>query len=105
MQHIGIRGALGGLEDYENDFEVGFVISHAEDIEEVGWKGIVKKIRDTVGDNPVYSKFLNICTVWTPAATDRTEVTLDIDVLDPGVAPAYVSPPHCRTTLLIVNCL
>ena len=31
------------------------MISHAYDIEEVGWKGIVKHIRDTVGDNPVYS--------------------------------------------------
>ncbi len=38
-----------------DDYEVGFVISHAYDIEEVGWKGIVKRIRDTVGDNPVYS--------------------------------------------------
>lgn len=35
---------------------MGFVISHAEDIEEVGWKGIVKRIRDTVGNNAVYSK-------------------------------------------------
>ena len=33
------------------------MISHAYDIEEVGWKGIVKHIRDTVGDNPVYSAF------------------------------------------------
>jgi agmatinase len=30
------------------------VISHAEDIEEIGYKGIVKKIREVVGENPVY---------------------------------------------------
>jgi agmatinase len=45
------------------------VISHAEDIEEIGWRGIVKKIRDVVGERPVY-------------------ITFDIDVLDPSVAPA-----------------
>ncbi|EIN09871.1 Arginase/deacetylase [Punctularia strigosozonata HHB-11173 SS5] len=71
--HVGIRGALGSWDDYENDWEVGFHISHAEDIEEVGYKGIVQKIRDVVGDNPVY-------------------ITLDIDVIDPGMAPATGTP-------------
>jgi arginase family enzyme len=51
---------------------VGFHISYAEDIEEVGYEGIVKHIRGVVGDNPVY-------------------LTLDIDVLDPSFAPAYVA--------------
>ncbi|KAH9934988.1 uncharacterized protein B0H18DRAFT_1182287 [Fomitopsis serialis] len=32
-----------------SDYEVGFVISHADDLEEIGWRGVVKKIRDTVG--------------------------------------------------------
>jgi len=71
--HVGIRGALSSWDDYENDYEVGFVISHADDLEEVGWRGVVKKIRDTVGDNPVY-------------------ITLDIDVIDPGMAPATGTP-------------
>ncbi|TFY59921.1 hypothetical protein EVJ58_g5471 [Rhodofomes roseus] len=71
--HVGIRGALSSWDDYENDYEVGFVISHADDLEEVGWRGVVKKIRDTVGDNPVY-------------------LTLDIDVIDPGMAPATGTP-------------
>lgn len=79
------------MEDYENDHEVGFVISHAEDIEEVGWKGIVKKIWDTVGDNPVYSKSFAIHSMNSKAAADKTKVTLDIDVLDPAAAPAYDS--------------
>ncbi|KIJ36279.1 hypothetical protein M422DRAFT_179696, partial [Sphaerobolus stellatus SS14] len=67
--HVGIRGAISSWKDYENDREVGFVISHADEIEDVGYKGIVKKIRDVVGDNPVY-------------------LSLDIDVIDPGMAPA-----------------
>ncbi|EMD34414.1 hypothetical protein CERSUDRAFT_97674 [Gelatoporia subvermispora B] len=71
--HVGIRGALNSWEDYDNDHEVGFVISHADEIEEIGWKGVVKKIRDTVGDNPVY-------------------ISLDIDVIDPGMAPATGTP-------------
>jgi len=72
--HVGIRGGgVGDWENYKNDYEVGFVISHAEDIEEIGWRGIVQKIRETVGDNPVY-------------------ITLDIDVLDPSVAPATGTP-------------
>ncbi|KZT11598.1 agmatinase [Laetiporus sulphureus 93-53] len=71
--HVGIRNSLHSWEDYDNDHEVGFVISHADELEEIGWKGVVKQIRDTVGDNPVY-------------------ITLDIDVIDPGMAPAIYRP-------------
>ena len=56
MQHVGIRGAINSWQDYDDDYEFGWIISHAEDVEDVGWQGVVKKIRDTVGDNPVYSK-------------------------------------------------
>ena len=71
-QHVGIRGPLHGWEDEKDDVEVGFHTSYAEDIEEVGYQGIVDRIREVVGDNPVY-------------------ITLDIDVLDPSFAPAYVT--------------
>ncbi|TFY61649.1 hypothetical protein EVJ58_g4383 [Rhodofomes roseus] len=71
--HVGIRNALGSWADYDNDYEVGFVISTAEELEEVGWRGVVKKIRETVGDNPVY-------------------ISLDIDAIDPGSAPATGTP-------------
>lgn len=56
-QHVGIRSAINDWDRYDDDYELGFVISHAEDIEEVGWQGIVKKNRDTVRNNPVYSEF------------------------------------------------
>ena len=68
-QHVGIRNALQSFADEDEDAEVGFHISYAEDIEEVGYKGIVKRIRDVVGDNPVY-------------------ITFDIDAVDPAFAPA-----------------
>ncbi|KAK7689088.1 hypothetical protein QCA50_007779 [Cerrena zonata] len=71
--HVGIRGALNSWDDYDDDYEVGFIISHADELEDIGWKGVVQKIRDTVGDNPVY-------------------ITVDIDVIDPGMAPATGTP-------------
>ncbi|KAI9056927.1 Arginase/deacetylase [Trametes sanguinea] len=71
--HVGIRGAINSWQDYDDDYEFGWIISHAEDVEDMGWQGVVKKIRDTVGDNPVY-------------------LTLDIDVIDPGMAPATGTP-------------
>lgn len=81
---------MSSWEDYENDYEVGFVISHADDLEEVGWRGVVKKIRDTVGDNPVYSELS--AQVPLVASSHNSPVTLDIDAIDPGMAPAYVCP-------------
>ncbi|PCH36264.1 Arginase/deacetylase [Wolfiporia cocos MD-104 SS10] len=71
--HVGIRGALDSWKDYEDDFEAGFVISHADEIEDIGYQEIVTKIRDTVGDNPVYISF-------------------DIDVIDIGMGPATGTP-------------
>jgi agmatinase len=41
---VGIRGGLNNWDDYKNDAKVGFHISHAEDIEEVGYKGIVAAV-------------------------------------------------------------
>jgi agmatinase len=55
VQHVGIRNAIGSWADYEDDAKVGFHIVHAEDIEDAGYRGIVKRIRDVVGTNPVYS--------------------------------------------------
>ena len=60
---------MHSFEDEKNDAHVGFHISYAEDIEEIGYQGIVNRILEVVGDNPVY-------------------ITLDIDVLDPSFAPA-----------------
>ncbi|TBU28994.1 agmatinase [Dichomitus squalens] len=71
--HVGIRGAINSWQDYDDDYAVDFIISHAWEAEDIGWRGIVEKIKATVGDNPVY-------------------ISLDIDVLDPGVAPATGTP-------------
>jgi agmatinase len=51
---VGIRDDAT-REDLKTDLQCGFAISYAEDIDDVGYQGIVKKIRDTVADGPVYS--------------------------------------------------
>lgn len=64
--HAGIRTTLSGPSDYENDGYCGFEIVEAREIDTIGIDGIIKKIRDRVGETePVY-------------------LSLDIDTLDPA---------------------
>lgn len=56
--HAGIRCKLNGLEDIENDEEVGFALITGDDIDDYGIPAIIKKIRDRVGDSPVYLRLL-----------------------------------------------
>ncbi|THU97693.1 agmatinase [Dendrothele bispora CBS 962.96] len=71
--HGAIRTTLSGLEDYENDDDAGFLRIEAREIDTIGVDGIIKKIRETVGDNPVY-------------------LSIDIDSIDPAFAPATGTP-------------
>ncbi|ORY75310.1 agmatinase [Leucosporidium creatinivorum] len=71
--HAGIRTTLSGPSDYQTDAECGFQLSEAREIDTIGTEGIIKRIRDTVGTNPVY-------------------LSIDIDVLDPSAAPATGTP-------------
>ncbi|ORY61412.1 arginase family protein [Pseudomassariella vexata] len=68
--HVGIRAPLGTRRrDLDNDVHCGFDIVTARDLDEFGTKGIIKRLKDRVGDGRVY-------------------ITVDIDVLDPAFAPA-----------------
>lgn len=71
--HAGIRQKMPGESSMKNDLDVGFVVVSAEDIDDIGVNGVIKRIRDRVGNNPVY-------------------LTLDIDTLDPSMAPATGTP-------------
>lgn len=63
--HAGIRAPLGSQHrDLENDVHCGFDIITARDIDELGARGVIKKLKDRVGTGNVY-------------------ITVDIDVLDP----------------------
>ncbi|CAE6479299.1 unnamed protein product [Rhizoctonia solani] len=71
--HAGIRCKMEGIEDIEHDQYVGFSMITTDDIDELGADGIADKIKKHVGDKPVY-------------------LSLDIDVIDPALAPATGTP-------------
>jgi agmatinase len=83
--HVGIRGPLYSTEDLKNDAEFGFKIIHCDEFQTEGIDKIVKRIRDRVGNNPLY-------------------LSIDIDVLDPAFAPGTGTPEVAgMTTREIVN--
>jgi agmatinase len=71
--HVGIRGPLYSREDLTDDQVLGFQVVGAHDMDDLGWRGVVERIRTRVGDRPTY-------------------VSLDIDVLDPAFAPGTGTP-------------
>ena len=74
--HAGLRTRLSidGFGDYEDDERQGFLRISADDIDEMGTAGIVTAILERVGTIvPVY-------------------LSLDIDVLDPGLCPGTGTP-------------
>ena len=71
--HVGIRGPLYSSEDLTDDQVLGFQVIGAHDMDDLGWRGVVERIKARVGDRPTY-------------------VSLDIDVLDPAFAPGTGTP-------------
>lgn len=71
--HVGIRGPLYSRNDLINDEELGFRIVHCDEFETIGIAGVVERIRERVGDCPLY-------------------LSIDIDVLDPAHAPGTGTP-------------
>jgi agmatinase len=71
--HVGIRGPLYSDLDLVRDAELGFRVVSAPELDDLGARGVVERIRDRVGDRPLY-------------------VSLDIDVLDPAFAPGTGTP-------------
>jgi len=71
--HAGIRCKLAGMHDIDHDESVGFQLITTDDIDDLGIPEIINRIRRRVGDSPVY-------------------LSLDIDVIDPALAPATGTP-------------
>lgn len=72
--HGGLRTKLFSPNDYITDAKtVGFTIIEAHEIDDVGVVGVVRRILDAVGDTATY-------------------LSIDIDVLDPSIAPATGTP-------------
>ncbi|KAF9695861.1 hypothetical protein EKO04_005865 [Ascochyta lentis] len=74
--HAGLRTRLSGDDatDYEDDTNQGWMRISTDDIDDIGTKGIIESIMGRVGtETPVY-------------------LSIDIDVIDPGLAPATGTP-------------
>ena len=71
--HVGIRGSKYGPGDLGEDASFGFIYLSTWEIETIGTDGYVQRIRERVGDLPIY-------------------LSIDIDVLDPAFAPATGTP-------------
>ena len=71
--HVGTRGPLYAGSDLADDTGLGFQVVGSVEMDDLGARGVVERIRDRVGDRPVY-------------------VSVDIDVLDPAFAPGTGTP-------------
>ena len=73
LSHVGTRGPLYGKKDLEDDRRFGFGIVTSSDVYYQGVREVVDKLRQRLGNRPVY-------------------VSIDIDVLDPAHAPGTGTP-------------
>lgn len=71
--HVGTRGPLYSAQDLVDDLDLGFQVVPSTEIDDLGARGVLEKIRERVGGRPVY-------------------VSVDIDVLDPAFAPGTGTP-------------
>lgn len=71
--HVGIRGPLYAASDLTDDKALGFAIVSTEDVFRHGVDQAIDRVRERVGNRPVY-------------------VSIDIDVLDPAHAPGTGTP-------------
>ena len=71
--HVGIRGPLYSRDDLARDAELGFKTIHCDELQSHGVDHVVERIRQRVGERPLY-------------------LSIDIDVLDPAHAPGTGTP-------------
>ncbi|KAI6091173.1 Arginase/deacetylase [Hypoxylon rubiginosum] len=86
--HAGLRTRLSGTEDWDEDDAQNWVRISADEVDDVGTKGIVDRIMGALGtEDPVY-------------------LSVDIDVLDPAFAPGTGTPePGGWTTRELIRVL
>lgn len=73
ISHVGTRGPLYGKKDLDEDRRFGFGIVTSSDVFRQGVDEVVAKLRDRIGNRPLY-------------------ISVDIDVLDPAHAPGTGTP-------------
>lgn len=86
--HVGIRGPVYDRDDFIRDHEFGFQIIRCSDLDTIGVPAAIERIKDRIGDTPVY-------------------LSVDIDVLDPSYAPGTGTPEmgglHSRELLALLR--
>jgi agmatinase len=71
--HVGIRGPLYAATDLVDTRRLGYAVLTCIDYDRLGLDGIASAMRERLGDGPTY-------------------VSVDIDVIDPGMAPGTGTP-------------
>jgi agmatinase len=71
--HVGIRGPLYAATDLVDTRALGYAVLTCTDYDRLGLDGIASAMRERLGDGPTY-------------------VSVDIDVIDPGMAPGTGTP-------------
>ena len=71
--HVGTRGPLYSPGDLVDDRRLGFEVVGSVEMDDLGPRGVLERVRERVEDRPVY-------------------VSVDIDVLDPAFAPGTGTP-------------
>lgn len=71
--HVGIRGPLYSRDDLQQDEALGFKVIHCEEFQTHGVAHAVQRIRERVGEHPLY-------------------LSIDVDVMDPAYAPGTGTP-------------
>lgn len=86
--HAGLRTRLSGIEDNEDDDAQGWIRFSADDMDDLGFATMSRMIVEHVGtETPVY-------------------LSIDIDVIDPGLAPGTGTPePGGWTTRELIRVL
>ena len=70
---LGLRGSRFVPEDIKYGYDAGFTVLTMDDYEDIGRAATIDKIRQTIGDGPMY-------------------ITIDIDGLDPSYCPGTAVP-------------
>ena len=71
--HVGIRGSIHDHLDIKRDEALGYKTIFCDEIDRLGPQGVIQKIRNRVGNTPIY-------------------LSIDIDVVDPAFAPGTGTP-------------
>jgi agmatinase len=71
--HVGIRGPLYGEHDLVDTERLGYSVISCTDYDRLGLDGVIEAMRSRLADGPTY-------------------VSVDIDVVDPGMAPGTGTP-------------